>query len=366
MGQIVCKEFSSLELDLKNDLMECYKEAQLEIEEIINDIEDNGFEFEKLDTLFRSLHSMKGNCSVCFLDPLVEVLHKLEEIVDGMRGHYIVYCTSLGELTNVIVEEIGLILNELFSSHVAESELLDLMRANLIELYDLEDDAYREDKAEDILSLISHAKLDDDAKESEPESLLVKAHFSEEQEEDIKQFRQLSARLNRLLGYSPERGERILKLCLLINNDLPKPVDAAQLSAAAYMHGMGRALVLKLQDEEEKLKAEKNHPLVGAKMLSKHPGWDEAAMIVKTHEERFDGTGFPEELVGSLIPQGAFILSMAVKFIDLVWGTSGGDYKRSAMRAVQKVNFESGKQFPPHFIDSFNQTIRKVLVAKSK
>lgn len=366
MGQIVCKAFSSLEQELKNDLLECYKEAQLEIEEIINDIEDNGFSFEKLDTLFRSLHSMKGNCSVCFLDPLVGVLHKLEEIVDGMRGHYIAYSSVLGELTNVIVEEIGFILDELFSLHVAEGDLLDLMKANLTQLYDLESDASRGEKAEAILLLIEQAKRDEPDNEVEAETLLIKAEFSLEQAEDIEQFKALSAKLNRLLGYSPERGERILKLCLLINNDLAKPVDAAQLSAAAYMHGMGRALVLKVKDEDAKLVAEKKHPIVGAQLLSKHPGWDEAAIIVKTHEERFDGTGFPEELVGSLIPPGAFVLSMAVKFIDLVWGTSGENYKRSAMRAVQKVNFESGKQFPPHFIDSFNHTIRKVLVAKTK
>ncbi|WP_438463948.1 HD-GYP domain-containing protein [Marinomonas sp. PE14-40] len=365
MGQVVCKNFSSLDHELKKDLVECYKEAQLEIEEIINDIEDQGFAFEKLDTLFRSLHSMKGNCSVCFLDPLVEVLHKLEEIVDGMRGHYIAYTVSLGELTNTIIEEVGAILRELFSSHVVEDDQLVLMRDQLTELYDLEDDALRGTKAEKVLTLLAEEGAQD--ADDETDVLLVKAEFSTEQIADIEQFKALSAKLNKLLGYSPERGERIVKLCLLINNDLSNPVDAAQLSAAAYMHGMGRALVLKAQDDEQaKIAAEINHPIVGAQLLSKHPGWEEAVVIVKSHEERFDGTGFPEALVGSLIPPGAFVLSMAVKFIDLVWGASGNEYKSSAMKAVQKINFESGKQFPPHFIDVFNQTIRKVLVAKNR
>lgn len=366
MGQVVCKNFSSLDHELKKDLVECYKEAQLEIEEIINDIEDQGFAFDKLDTLFRSLHSMKGNCSVCFLDPLVEVLHKLEEIVDGMRGRYIAYTVSLGELTNTVIEEVGEILLEIFNSHVVEDNQLTLMREKLTELYDLEDDALRGSKAEEILSLLT-AEESQDTKDEDKDALLVKVEFTTEQSNDIEQFKALSAKLNRLLGYSPERGERIVKLCLLINNDLANPVDAAQLSAAAYMHGMGRALVLKARDDEQaRIAAEKNHPIVGAKLLSKHPGWEEAVVIVKSHEERFDGTGFPEALVGSLIPPGAFVLSMAVKFIDLVWGASGNEYKSSAMKAVQKINFESGKQFPPHFIDVFNQTIRKVLVAKNR
>ena len=115
-----------------------------------------------------------------------------------------------------------------------------------------------------------------------------------------------------------------------------------------------------------KQKAEHNHPMVGAQLLSKHVGWEVATDVVMAYKERFDGTGYPEGLVGGMIPQGAFILSMAVRFIDVVWGKSGDEYKKSAMRVIQKVNSESGKGIPPHMVDAFNRAVRKLLVAKRR
>ncbi|BFM48922.1 HD domain-containing phosphohydrolase [Marinomonas sp. THO17] len=368
MSHFACKEFSALEKELKDDLLECYVEAQQEIEEIINSIESEGFSFDKLDQLFRSLHSMKGNCSVCFLDPLVDVLHKLEEIVDGMRGGYIKYHSHLGDLINIVIEKVYSLLKEIYQSHVAESELRDTLQQGLDTIYAHEEDSERPHLAVQLLKQCSDQVVEEeDDADSDAAALIIKVEFSEQQQADIDLFAGFSHKLNRLLGYSAERSERILKLCQLINVETNTPVDSCQLSAAAYMHNMGMALILNCQDDEEaKQAAQRNHPMVGAKLLAKHDGWEEAVSMVQSHKERFDGTGFPEGLVGPLIPQGAFILSMAVMFIDSVWGKSGSEYNKSAMRAVQLVNFESGKGFPPHLIESFNSAIRKVLVAKRK
>ncbi|MCW8357364.1 HD domain-containing protein [Marinomonas pontica] len=365
MSHFACKAFSALEKELKDDLLECYVEAQQEIEDIINSIESEGFSFDKLDNLFRSLHSMKGNCSVCFLDPLVGVLHKLEEIVDGMRGGYIQYHHYLGELIIVVIEKVYDLLKQIYQSHVAESAVRDELQQSLDAIYAEEDDSKRPDMAAALLRKCN--QTEDVPEEALPASVIIKVEFTESQQADIDLFIGFSQKLNRLLGYSSERSERILKLCQLINAECVTPVDPAQLSAAAYMHNMGMAPILSCKDDEElKRQAEHNHPMVGAKLLAKHEGWEDAVAMVKSHKERFDGTGFPESLVGSLIPQGAFILSMAVMFIDIVWGKSGSEYRKSAMRAVQMVNFESGKGFPPHLIESFNAAIRKVLVAKNQ
>lgn len=366
MSQFACKEFSALEKELKDDLLECYKEAQQEVEDIINNIEDEGFSFEKLDKLFRSLHSMKGNCSVCFLDPLVDALHRLEEIVDGMRGGYIQYHYDLGEVINVVIEQVGELLLQLYKYHGAEKAMLDILQAGLDEIYACEEDTQRPILGKKLLDRVA-LELSDAPPSAKTASLLVRVDYTDEQLKDIEQFRAFSSKLNRLLGYSPERSERILKLCQLINIECSNQEDPAQLSAAAYMHNMGMAVILNCKDDEDaKKQAEWNHPMVGAQLLSKHEGWDDAVAMVMAHKERFDGTGFPEGLVGPMIPQGAFILAIAVMFIDVVWGKSGEEYRKSSMRAIQKVNFESGKGFPPHLVESFNAAIRKVIVARSQ
>lgn len=364
MEQFACKDFSALDKELKDDLLECYVEAQQEIEAIINDIEASEFTHEKLDTLFRSLHSMKGNCSVCFLDPLVEALHRLEEIVDGMRGGYIPYSSILGELINVVLDKVLLLLRQLHQYHGADTKLLSFLQSFLDKIYAEEDAQARTEYAEEFIAKVNSA-IEEDSDESD--SLVVKVEFNETQQTDIDHFRLLSHRLNKLLGYSPERGERILKISLLINQECSTPVDKAQLSAAAYMHNMGMAMILKCGDDDEaKHRAEQNHPMVGAQLLSKHEGWDQASEMVISYQERFDGSGYPEGLMGGMIPQGAFVLSMAVQFIDVVWGKSGGEYKKSAMRAIQRVNSESGKGIPPHLVDAFNRAVKKLLVAKQR
>ncbi|MBM6549696.1 HD domain-containing phosphohydrolase [Marinomonas ostreistagni] len=364
MGQFACKDFSALDKELKDDLLECYLEAQLEIETIVNDIEATGFSHEKLDTLFRSLHSMKGNCSVCFLDPLVDALHRLEEIVDGMRGGYIAYDSILGALINTVLDHVLTLLRQLHQFHGADTALLNMLQAGLDQVYALEEHDLRLQAAEALLAALHNEPEEPSTKQDD---LVVRVEYTPMQETDIEQFRHFSYRLNKLLGYSPERGERILKLCQIINRECADPTDRAQLSAAAYMHNMGLAMTLKCGDDEAaKHKAELNHPMVGAQLLSKHDGWDQASDIVISYKERFDGTGYPEGLVGGMIPQGAFVLAMAVRFIDVVWGKSGDEYKKSAMRAIQKVNAESGKGIPPHLVDAFNRAVRKLLVAKQR
>ena len=151
MSHFACKAFSALEKELKDDLLECYVEAQQEIEDIINSIESEGFSFDKLDNLFRSLHSMKGNCSVCFLDPLVGVLHKLEEIVDGMRGGYIQYHPNLGELIIVVIEKVYDLLQQIYQSHVAEVAVRDQLQQGLDSIYAEEEDGKRPEMAAALL-----------------------------------------------------------------------------------------------------------------------------------------------------------------------------------------------------------------------
>lgn len=366
MSHFACKEFSALEKELKADLVECFYEAQQEMEEIINSIEDDGFSFEKLDNLFRSLHSMKGNCSVCFLDPLVDVLHRLEEIVDGMRGGYIRYHYSLGELINVVVEEVGKLLQDLYQHHGAEHATLVLLQKGLDTLYGEEDTQRHPQLAQQMLAQFGAEQAAEETV-TQGAPLIASVSFSPQQQADIDAFLGFSQKLNRLLGYSAERSERILKLCLLTNAECQQPISEVQLSAAAYMHNMGMAMILKHQDDPAAAQqAEQNHPKVGAKLLRSHEGWEEAADMVQAHRERFDGSGFPRGLIGAMIPQGAFILAMAIMFIDFVWGKSGSEYNKSALQAVQRVNFESGKAFPPHLVECFNAAIRKVLVAKRK
>lgn len=98
-------------------------------------------------------------------------------------------------------------------------------------------------------------------------------------------------------------------------------------------------------DDDEWVEMRK-HPGLGYEMLSHIDFLKEAAAIVLTHHERWDGRGYPEGLSGDAIPLGARIFSVA-DTIDAI--TSDRPYRkaRSFEVALDIVGSESGSQFDP-------------------
>ena len=152
--------------------------------------------------------------------------------------------------------------------------------------------------------------------------------------------------LQRVQIYAVEIGK---DLCL----------DESQLEAlraAAMLHDIGKLAVPehiiskpgKLTREEfEKMKI---HPVVGAEILERvrfpHP----VTPIVRSHHERWDGTGYPDGLRGQSIPIGARILA-AVDCLDAL--ASNRQYRRALPldEAMQKVSAEAGKAFDPGVVE---------------
>ena len=133
------------------------------------------------------------------------------------------------------------------------------------------------------------------------------------------------------------------------------PDEIEALRAAALLHDIGKLAVPehiinkpgKLTPEEfEKMKV---HPLVGAEILERVAFPYPVAPIVRSHHERWDGSGYPAGLAGEDIPIGARILA-AVDCLDAL--ASDRQY-RSAIpldKAMCKVKEKSGTWFDPRVV----------------
>jgi diguanylate cyclase (GGDEF)-like protein/putative nucleotidyltransferase with HDIG domain len=152
--------------------------------------------------------------------------------------------------------------------------------------------------------------------------------------------------LQRVQVYAVEIGK---ELCLS-----EKELEA--LRAAAVLHDIGKLAVPehiiskpgKLTREEfEKMKI---HPVVGAEILERVRFPYPVTPIVRSHHERWDGTGYPDGLKGEQIPIGARVLS-AVDCLDAL--ASHRQYRRALPldEAMQKVASESGIGFDPRVVD---------------
>ena len=125
--------------------------------------------------------------------------------------------------------------------------------------------------------------------------------------------------------------------------------------AASLLHDIGKIAVPehiickpgKLTPEEfEQMKV---HPVVGAEILTRAQFPYPVAPIVRSHHEKWDGSGYPDGLKGTEIPIGARILS-AVDCLDAL--ASDRQYRRALPldKAMEMVAEQSGKAFDPEVV----------------
>lgn len=96
----------------------------------------------------------------------------------------------------------------------------------------------------------------------------------------------------------------------------------------------------------------RRHPIAGETALMPLAELKEAARIIRSHHERFDGQGFPDGLQGASIPFGARILSVANDYDGLQIGTLtdkrlGPDNARAVLAQAR------GKRYDPQVVDAF-------------
>ena len=96
----------------------------------------------------------------------------------------------------------------------------------------------------------------------------------------------------------------------------------------------------------------KNHPAIGAHILSNATIFRDIIPIVKHHHERFDGFGYPGKLKGEEIPYLARIAAVADAFDAM---TSKRTYRNSLPLDIVKTEIEKckGTQFDPECADAF-------------
>jgi HD-GYP domain-containing protein (c-di-GMP phosphodiesterase class II) len=96
------------------------------------------------------------------------------------------------------------------------------------------------------------------------------------------------------------------------------------------------------------------HTILGEQMLAGVPLLTGSGIrVVRSHHERWDGTGYPDKLVGDAIPLGARVFAVA-DTLDAM--TSDRPYRRALSwdRAVAEIGAESGRQFDPDVVDAFH------------
>jgi putative nucleotidyltransferase with HDIG domain len=130
------------------------------------------------------------------------------------------------------------------------------------------------------------------------------------------------------------------------------------IARGAFLHDIGKmaipdAILLKpskLQADEQVVMRE--HCARGYQMLRKIPFLQEAAEIVYSHQEHYDGSGYPRQLRGDQIPLGARIFAVA-DTLDAI--TSDRPYRKAATFAAARGEIKrcAGTQFDPMVVEVY-------------
>ncbi len=96
----------------------------------------------------------------------------------------------------------------------------------------------------------------------------------------------------------------------------------------------------------------RTHPAIGHKILSSLPFMAAASEIVLHHEERFDGTGYPDGLRGEQISFWARLFAV-IDTLDAM--TSDRPYRKGLPFDIAQAEIRrmAGTQFDPVAVDAF-------------
>jgi putative nucleotidyltransferase with HDIG domain len=140
---------------------------------------------------------------------------------------------------------------------------------------------------------------------------------------------------------------------------------------AGLLHDIGK---LSIEDKvlnkpdalsPEEWKLVRQHSITGYNMLKDIPFLKNASLMVLSHHEKFDGSGYPHGLAGEKIPLGARLISVADAFDYM---TTGHDH-RPAMcgeKAFADLAKNINTQFCPKALKAFNAGFVRARILSNK
>jgi response regulator RpfG family c-di-GMP phosphodiesterase len=135
--------------------------------------------------------------------------------------------------------------------------------------------------------------------------------------------------------------------------------EAQEVFIAGLLHNIGKigfpddllAIPVSLMNGDQ-LSLYRKYPVRGEQLLMPLDDLRTAASIVRSHQERFDGEGFPDRISGLNIPTGARILALASDYDNLQIGTFAQRRLRPEEASAMIIQGR-GKRYDPSVVNAF-------------
>ncbi|WP_455221121.1 HD domain-containing phosphohydrolase [Kaarinaea lacus] len=354
-----------LESHIIEEFIAEYNESHSDIETLLLKLENNPEEKNLLNELFRKVHTIKGNAQLIGLELISGFVHALENILDRLRKHELSLDKSLSDTILRCVDHIGTLCSDILNQRSGDNELTHNIQNELNQLA-----IAGQPKIDQCCQRI-HLLFDSGGtlplvNDTDRLCASAKVNLVSQQLEDLKFFAQIIESAEQRSPFWTGRTQRILNIALEMNTEAGQKVDNAQLEAAVYLHDFGMAfLPLEILHKgnsltEEEYRSVQLHTRMGAALLGDNPHWQSAADMVIQHHEREDGQGYPNQLIGNQICDGAKILAIADSFEAMTNQRANRSDRIPVSQALREISHNSGSQFSPFWVDIFLNVIRKM------
>jgi HD-GYP domain-containing protein (c-di-GMP phosphodiesterase class II) len=371
-----------LDEDILTDLLEEINELYEASEQTLIELELKPEDNELQRSLFRSIHTIKGDLGLVNFSPLIPLLQYAEDLLDYLRKGQIHYTSNMSDLVLLIMDKVKVFVQSCIRTGQAEydKELFEKLVEAIKRITPENGTEHEHLLAKAVLIMDPSLDLGigvelDEAGEtpasSTPPSIAttgIPKSTTNEEREDLVFFRELMKPIEKRSSYWEGRGDRIAKLAGYINKVAGSPVDEVQLAVACYMHDFGMAFmpiaVLHKQEklEEVEFNLMRSHVYKSARLLENLNQWNEARKIVMQHHERVDGSGYPLGIKEDDICEGAKLLAILDTFDAITHARAHESHlQRPKKKAVIEINRIAKGQFSTKWMQAFNSGMAALL-----
>ena len=372
-----------LEDDILTDLMEEINELYESSEQTLIELELRPEDNELQRSLFRSIHTIKGDLGLVNFSPMIPLLQHVEDLLDFLRKGQINYTSTMSDLVLLTMDRVKGFVEAVMNAGKADYDD-DLHEKLVLAIARITQDNHSDHErllADAVLLLNPALDLDVAAASEEPSPAVAQNKapatvantgilktVSGDKREDMLFFRDLMQTIEHRSNYWAGRGDRIAKLALYINHEAGSPIDDDQLSVACYVHDFGMAFMpLSLLNKTEpyteaEFNLMRSHVYKSSRLLEHLDQWDHARKIVMQHHERVDGNGYPLGLKEDDICDGAKLLAILDTYDAMTHSRAHSPENRlSKKQAVIELNRNAKGQFSMKWLRHFNQAMTGLL-----
>ena len=373
-----------LEEDILSDLMEEINELYESSEQTLIELELRPEDNELQRSLFRSIHTIKGDLGLVNFGPMIPLLQHVEDLLDYLRKGQVNYTSIMSDLVLLTMDRVKNFVMEVMNNGKADydDQLHEQLVLAITRITPENHDDHDKLLADAVLLLnpdLDMASQQQEEVVSEDQPKVSKAPatvantgilktVSKEKREDMLFFRDLMQTIEHRSNYWAGRGDRIAKLALLINHEAGNPIDDDQLSVACYVHDFGMAfmplhLLNKIEPyTDSEFNLMRSHVYKSSRLLEHLDQWDHARKIVMQHHERVDGSGYPLGLKEDDICDGAKLLAILDTYDAMTHARSHNQESRMPKKeAVIEINRMAKGQFSGKWVRHFNHVMTSLL-----